>query len=663
MNECDIKCPFVSGDNKYDVLINQLNREIEEIKKTTTAKSLLCENKLNELCVYIKNNLSNELRLLFDSMKVSGELETLITETIMQEVKQLTHKTDGYVSVTQFGAQGNGQCDDTKALQETIDYAFRNKKTVYIPNGVYKISHPLVVYGIDETDKEGGTTIVGASKSNCRIVKTTNNGLNLDYPNNCVFVLLNHRALTKTAGEDFRAYGINLSNFCVDGNNVADFGIDCVTATAECNFKDLEIRYCKDTGFMARHNTYLNLFERITISYCGKCGFNVGGKVNTSNQFLNCYVRGGEIGYNVSGSYCQLSNCCADGVSDVVYDLVNFRGTCTSIGSESVNANVVIKVGMYSDVTIISPYTLGNFDNENATHILCDNGSKCKIIGGYVLVDHTGTKRTAKGYLYKINGVSVDFSMSNCRYDNYAKRGTSEALSNKTMLENKVGSVNFRYGDLIPFVGVDTLDTNGYIDGQCDEKVSKGNAIYFGFGDSVNELNSGRNIGSMAINKKGDIILSQEPRKTGAIGWIEASDLANTTEWRNGDYLKIPVILSGTTDERPTQHVAGQHYFDETIGAEVVSNGGNWTYPFNRVNVTATATDGEVDSGLTQDCIILGVAQSNRSGYNYTWNYKNGSWKIKCTSIETGADATGEFTFAVFFINVNLFHTIEEING
>lgn len=146
MSDCTIKCPFVSGDNKYDVLINQLNREIAEIKKTATAKSLLYENKLNELCVYIKNNLSNELRLLFDAMKVSGELETLITESVLQDVKMHGLRLQSIVSVKEFGAQGNGRCDDTRVIQDALDYCLENKKVLYFPCGDYMVTKTLKVH-------------------------------------------------------------------------------------------------------------------------------------------------------------------------------------------------------------------------------------------------------------------------------------------------------------------------------------------------------------------------------------------------------------------------------------------------------------------------------------------------------------------------------------
>lgn len=56
-----------------------------------------------------------------------------------------------WVSVAKYGAKGDGETDDTKALQE----AFDNEKVIYLPQGVYKISDTLsmrkgtYVYGLN----------------------------------------------------------------------------------------------------------------------------------------------------------------------------------------------------------------------------------------------------------------------------------------------------------------------------------------------------------------------------------------------------------------------------------------------------------------------------------------------------------------------------------
>ena len=64
---------------------------------------------------------------------------------------------DRWVTVKDFGAVGDGDEDDTEAIQDTFDYAFGTfedpngfahselNHTVFFPRGLYKISAPIVV--------------------------------------------------------------------------------------------------------------------------------------------------------------------------------------------------------------------------------------------------------------------------------------------------------------------------------------------------------------------------------------------------------------------------------------------------------------------------------------------------------------------------------------
>ena len=71
-----------SHDNEIEILIRQLTKEVKDLMKTTEAR-LLCQNKkIDETMVYIKNNLSNALRDLLNSMLESGQLEELIQSII-----------------------------------------------------------------------------------------------------------------------------------------------------------------------------------------------------------------------------------------------------------------------------------------------------------------------------------------------------------------------------------------------------------------------------------------------------------------------------------------------------------------------------------------------------------------------------------------------------
>lgn len=113
-----------SYNNELEILVRQLKREVEKLMTTTEARLLCQSKKIDETMVYIKNNLSNALRDLLDSMLESGEIEELITETVTNaitllesEVEELTNDVNDIktkaVNFTEF-------------KDSTIDSTFQN---------------------------------------------------------------------------------------------------------------------------------------------------------------------------------------------------------------------------------------------------------------------------------------------------------------------------------------------------------------------------------------------------------------------------------------------------------------------------------------------------------------------------------------------------------
>ena len=76
-----------SHDNQLEILVKQLKREVKELMKTTTAQLLCQDKKIAETMVYIKNNLSNAIRNLLDDMLADGELEEIITDTVLENIE------------------------------------------------------------------------------------------------------------------------------------------------------------------------------------------------------------------------------------------------------------------------------------------------------------------------------------------------------------------------------------------------------------------------------------------------------------------------------------------------------------------------------------------------------------------------------------------------
>ena len=78
------KCDLKSEDESTKVLLNQIKREVKKLTSDTTARLLLQDGKIAETCVYIKNNLSNYLRELVDTMTTTGELDSIIAEIVTE---------------------------------------------------------------------------------------------------------------------------------------------------------------------------------------------------------------------------------------------------------------------------------------------------------------------------------------------------------------------------------------------------------------------------------------------------------------------------------------------------------------------------------------------------------------------------------------------------
>ena len=77
---------------------------------------------------------------------------------------------------------------------------------------------------------------------------------------------------------------------------------------------------------------------------------------------------------------------------------------------------------------------------------------------------------------------------------------------------------------------------------------------------------------------------------------------------KNMTYVTVPIIHSGTTENRPTEHlVVGQMYFDTTLGAPVFWNGTEWIQGNNggTVDTSSLATKEEIKAipaaNITQD--------------------------------------------------------------
>ena len=145
-NNCCGGTSLPSYNNELEILVRQLQREVNELIKTTEARLLCQSKKIDETMIYIKNNLSNALRDLLDSMLESGEIEEIITSAIsnaislleieVEELRQEVHSNDQDIEDLKNNKLEFTEYEDTgidkKFLNIDVSTEYVNDSIVYI---------------------------------------------------------------------------------------------------------------------------------------------------------------------------------------------------------------------------------------------------------------------------------------------------------------------------------------------------------------------------------------------------------------------------------------------------------------------------------------------------------------------------------------------------
>ena len=118
---CEEGCSLPSSSNEMEVLLRQLKREIKSIAANHEKDFLKHDGKIAEMCKYIKDNLSNTIRNLLDSMMVSGELDEIILNTITELAPQM------------------------EELNEKVNSISLNQETLIKDNSVFKLYAPSLL--------------------------------------------------------------------------------------------------------------------------------------------------------------------------------------------------------------------------------------------------------------------------------------------------------------------------------------------------------------------------------------------------------------------------------------------------------------------------------------------------------------------------------------
>ena len=475
MSDCmnNFECP----NNTVEILIKQLKREVEKLMKDTTSTLLLQDNKISETVVYIKENLSSVLRDMFDSMKLTGELDKIITETIMLTSSTIEIKTEHIVSVKSFGAVGDGECDDTDFIQNAIDYANMYNRKVFIPKGVYLISKPIMLNGCSI---EGEPSNIFNSTGSVIKCKTNN------------FTAIKQGS---TSVSDIM---FNVSHILVTDAYVG-FEFKYVINSV---FNQLYVKNC-DIGFkLGDKESVGSMFCKFNGLYTDNCRVGIESISSTyfnNNEFNNGFIQGTDYAMllQVNGGYGAVGNV----FNNVEFRSDSGRGIVLTSCINTVFNSCYFECGgnaihgkNYSNITLnnctFALFKKANINNDTNV-IYAVSGFQLVINGGLVFLDSnyedvfffgTGNEATYQN-VSVIKSLSKNGSASG--FDFFAKSNVTEQVvltSTVSVASEETATVTFNYAkpfSKIPEVVIPVIRgaDAGVLSFVLTEKTSTGGAI------------------------------------------------------------------------------------------------------------------------------------------------------------------------------------------
>lgn len=160
-------------DNEMEILYRELKREMDALVDDTNLRILVLDGKIADAVVYLKTNLTNEIRLLLETMDKTGELDSLISEFLINDITLIKDALYPKGNVKRYGAVGDGITNDTAALNLACEDARIHKVPLVADEGTYRITDDVNMRYITKINfagnivcDNGSSVIIGDSSSN-----------------------------------------------------------------------------------------------------------------------------------------------------------------------------------------------------------------------------------------------------------------------------------------------------------------------------------------------------------------------------------------------------------------------------------------------------------------------------------------------------------------
>lgn len=144
---------------KHETFVESVNTTLHTFKETwediINERLAAQDGRISDAEMYMKTNLEATITTLIGDMHANGDFSEIIQGEVFNDIQR---KVDGlgYISVLYFGARGDGEFDNSAAIQLAVN-TVRNG-VIYFPRGVYLVGEDINIPS--ETHIVGGTNAV-----------------------------------------------------------------------------------------------------------------------------------------------------------------------------------------------------------------------------------------------------------------------------------------------------------------------------------------------------------------------------------------------------------------------------------------------------------------------------------------------------------------------
>lgn len=471
MNLCKNKdvCSLDAYSNKNEILLRQIKREVEELMKSTERKLLCHDGKIATLCNYIKENLSNTIRELIDSMEMTGELDEIISETL------LNISRNNIINVSEYGIVPG------LTYSDNLDNIINNLPegaTLYFPKGVYTFNtssavmtliKPITILG----DGEDSTIIQNIGFGNIIDIKLETEEKRfvyiekltldeVDKKGHCVEVLSEdgyylaqfrmRNVKTINGSHGFYLEGVTGDNLFISAFEHCTIWNGFYANKIGDTIKITNSQFAYDGGIYINQVAGASSLEFTNNNVTCTNGFIIEGAtapiiMNNIFEFTrktnnaNGYVEIVPTSINRQYEYTIMCNTFSYGANFTEYNRpLLFIG---KVGKTNIAHNMIgVRDGNYSVVlsnlsnSIEFNNTFGvSYDSSSISYGLLNQGTNNKIIGHY------------------IDGEFIDGIETTKSFEKYTKKkiinGNLELLNSNPVLSSRDGSVLINYGEYV----------------------------------------------------------------------------------------------------------------------------------------------------------------------------------------------------------------------